>query len=112
VTDFKTCRENLLVVGATVPEWSTLQDGGRPDVVVEEIREPGVFKHGWQHKVAKDVDLDFKRQCGSVFSCTEKAHILSQGGLGVSATFTAMPTSRLTKLDSDQFRVLLLRCFR
>ena len=62
VVESKTCRDNLLAVGAPVPDWPTLQDGGRPDIESEGIREPGVFQHGWQQKVVKDVELDFKRQ--------------------------------------------------
>ena len=64
---------------------------GRPDFEPEDVPEPGMCKHGWQHKMNVDVKLDFKRLLMPSFSRTVTVHIKSQSGLGVSGFLLRCP---------------------
>ena len=76
----------------------------------QEISRP---KHGWQ-KFASVTIQNVHRETvvWPTLSPAEQAMVRSQSGPVASVPFTAMPTSRVTRIASDLFRVLLLRRLR
>ena len=91
-------------VGLDTPNWEALADGLRPGPEEQE-REPCQVGHGWQ-KFASEAVHEHHR-VNVVWSM-----VRSQSGPLSSVSFTAMPIHRVSKLDSEPFRVLLLRRLR
>ena len=104
--------DRLRDIGVEVPSGENLAEGLRPEDVDMEP-EPSQPNHGWQ-KFASVTIQTFHR--GSVvwptISLAEHAMVRSQSGPFASVPFTAMPTSRVTRIASEPFRVLLLRRLR
>ena len=75
VTELRKCSVDLTVLGAEIPTWSDLRTGVQPEHDFEVDQEPGVFKYGWQQKIAKCVESNFKNHIWVDFSNTERAHI-------------------------------------
>ena len=95
-----------------VPSWEALAAGLRPkDVDMES--EPTQTKHGWQ-KIASVTIQNAHRETvvWPTHSPAEQAMARSQSGPLASVPFAAMPTSHVTRIASDLFRVLLLRRLR
>ena len=104
--------DRLRGVGVQVPSWEALAAGLRPEDVDMEP-EPSQPKHGWQ-KFASVTIQNVHRETvvWPTLSPAEQAMVRSQSGPLASVPFTAMPTSRVTRITSDLFRVLLLRRLR
>ena len=77
------------------------------------VWEPCQVSHGWQ-KFASEAVHEHHRVnvVWSQLSPNERALVRSQSGPFSSVPFTAMPIHRVSKLDSEPFRVLLLRRLR
>ena len=92
--------------GVQVPSWEALAAGLRPEDVDMEP-EPSQPKHGWQ-KFASVTIQNVHRETvvWPTLSPAEQAMVRSQSGPLASVPFTAMPTSRVTRISSDLFRVL------
>ena len=99
-------------VGLDTPNWEALADGLRPGPHEQEW-EPCQVSHGWQ-KFASEAVHEHHRVnvVWPQLSPNERALVRSQSGPLSSVPFTAMPIHRLSKLDSEPFRVLLLRRLR
>ena len=87
-------------------------EGKRPPKIESSDDDLGSFKHGWQHHVVSFMDSKRRSNIWDSFSTPEQTHIRSQSGRGAQPTFTALPTSILTRIDSSGMRVLLLRRLR
>ena len=102
--------EHLAAVGFHAPSWQELAAGARPEQLRDVDMEPGIPRHGWQRTATEPVHgvlID-----GTVrprLSATEQALFRSQGGPLAGVPCMCFPTSRLSRLDSSLFRVLLLR---
>ena len=96
----------LASVGFHAPSWEELAAGVRPDLVHDVDMEPGIPRHGWQRTATEPVHGGTVRPR---LSETEQALFRSQGGPLAGVPFLCFPTSRLSRLDSSLFRVLLLR---
>ena len=90
--------------------WTALANGERPEPRPPEEFEPGARRGGWQHEAAsrteqrfRDEDL-FPRLDG-----TGQALLRSQGGPGAVLALTTCPLCRVTSMEPQLFRVLLLR---
>ena len=88
--------EALEKVGMEIPFWSELSEGARPDHTWPRERDPTEPQHGWQ-KVA---------------STSVHEHYRSQSGPLASVPLTALPVHRVSRMDSEPFRVVLLRRLR
>ena len=88
------------------PSWEALADGQRPP-----LREPGDFRHGWQHEASSRV-----RQHREILlpqlTDSERAMLRSQSGPLAGVPFSTTPSNFLSRIDSHFFRVLLLRRLR
>ena len=102
--------EHLASTGFHAPSWKELAAGVRPEQLQDVDMEPGIPRHGWQR--AATVPVHGFLIEGTVrprLSATEKALFRSQGGPLAGIPFLCFPTSRLSRMDSSVFRVLLLR---
>ena len=103
----------LQEVGVEVPSWEALAAGERPEDTSGEEREPSEPKHGWQ-KFASTTVQEHHREVvvWPGLARSEQALLRSQSGPLVSVPFTSMPVNRVSRVDSQPFRVLLLRRLR
>ena len=102
----------LREVGLDTPNWEALADGLRPGPQEQE-REPCQVSHGWQKFASEAVQEHHRLNVvWPQLSPNERALVRSQSGPLSSVPFTAMPIHRVSKLDSEPFRVLLLRRLR
>ena len=94
------------------PPWDALAEGLRPQTGVAE-REPSQVSHGWQKYAAEAVHEHFgDHVVWPRLSPDQRALVRSQSGPLPSVSLTALPVHRVSKMDSEPFRVLLLRCLR
>ena len=102
----------LQEVGVEIPTWQVLALGLTPPPTNDE-REPSQPRHGWQ-KYASTVVQKFHREQVVLpsLSPAEQAMVRSQSGPLASVPFTAMPIQRVSRIDSEEFRVLVLRRLR
>ena len=107
----RTCVDHLIEAGFGVPSWSALRDN--TTVIRADSPEPSEPKFGWQHKATRCVHQTFH---DSVYwpelSDPELALMRFQHGPLASAVLTAVPTSRMTRIEAQPFRLLLLRRLR
>ena len=92
------------------PTWHALAQGVRPASRKPEDFEPGCCRDGWQHEAASRVESHFRDS--DVFTRVDAARmamVRSQGGPGAGLALSTCPTSRLTKIPPQLFRVVLLR---
>ena len=102
----------LREMGLNTPDWEVLADGLRPGIEECE-REPCQFRRGWQKFASEAVHEHHRTNVvWPQLSPDERALVRSQSGPLSSVPFTAMPVHRVSKLDSEPFRVLLLRRIR
>ena len=102
----------LREMGLNTSDWEALADGLRPGIEDCE-REPSQVNHGWQKFASEAVHEHHRTNVvWPQLSPDERALVRSQSGPLSSVPFTAMPVHRVSKLDSEPFRVLLLRRLR
>ena len=65
VTEVSKCSADLTALGAEIPTWNDLRTGVQPEHDFEVKQEPGVFKYGWQQKIAKCVESNFEHISGN-----------------------------------------------
>ena len=95
------CTQVLERTGFDCPPWAHLAEGRTPGVAEEE-EDPCQPHTGWQQQAASSI---------AVLRDNERAMMRSQCGPLASSAFS-FPTSRLSRIDSALFRVLLLRRLR
>ena len=98
--------------GFELPSWFALVHGTRPLLREPEDHEPGASRSGWQHEASIHTDLAFRGGMLEVLADHEKAFLRSQSGPGAGVALSATPSSYHTRIDSQLFRVLLLRRLR
>ena len=106
------CRSTLINEGfSLMPSWEEVLIGTRPPAVVSS--EPGEWMHGWQYHAAAARE-GFHRINVTMPGATnaQQALLRSQSGPASGAHLTAIPTSSLTALSPQVFKVLLLRRLR
>ena len=92
------------------PSWHALAQGARPASREPEELEPGCTRDGWQHEAASRVELHFRdSDLFARIGTARTALFRSQGGPRAGLALSACPTSRLTKITPQLFRVVLLR---
>ena len=102
----------LQEVGVEIPTWQVLALGLRPPHSNDE-REPSQPRHGWQKYASTVVQKSHREQVVlPSLSPAEQAMVRSQSGPLASVPFTAMPIQRVSRIDSEEFRVLVLRRLR
>ena len=103
-------RDRLTEMGFVSLGWEALADGERPDGNSLDDANPGIPKHGRQHKAAQKADDFFMST--SVWPRpleSSRALLRSQGGPMSGLPFTCCPTSFHNRFEAQLFRVLLLR---
>ncbi len=106
------CAEAVAAAGVVVPTWPALAAGARPEFQEHSEQEPGEAQHGWQFFAARALDARFRRRVWRQLSRPERAVLRSQSGPCAGAALSAIPTSSLTRIGPDSFRVLLRRRLR
>ena len=102
----------LLEVGVHVPEWKEIADGLRPEDLGVAEWEPCEGR-GWQRHASATVHDQYREQVvWPHLSLAERALVRSQSGPLASVPFTALPIHRISRMDPEPFRVLLLRRLR
>ena len=87
--------------------------GGAPSSAIRLDTNPGCLqKKGWQRWAAYLTDVAYRTSIWDQFNATEQAHIRSQSGKGSGIAFTIVPTSNELTINSQSFRILLLRRLR
>ena len=101
-------RELTGVAGFEPPTWREMAAGTRAPEREPEDFEPG-WVRGWQHEAASRVHRDFREM--DLFprmNESSRALVRSQAGPEGGVALSTCPTCRLTKLELQVFRVLLL----
>ena len=107
----RTCVAHLTEAGFEVPPWTVLSDS--TTVARADSPEPSEPKFGWQHKATRCVHQQFHDTIyWPELSDPERALMRSQHGPLASAALTAVPTNRMTRIEAQPFRLLLLRRLR
>ena len=90
-----------------MPSWTELSL--TPPEGLEDP-EPNQPRHGWQQKATRQLEEGFcTRVVWPRLNDSRRALLRSQHGPLASAAFTALPTSRATRIDPQPFRLLLCR---
>ena len=101
------CQRSLVAVGFEMPSWVELSDS---PPTREEDPEPNQPKFGWQQKATRMLEKNFIDEVvWPGLDNASRALFRSQHGPLASAVFTALPTSRVTRVDAQPFRLLLCR---
>ena len=98
--------------GFEVPTWDELVAGRRPPLRNIEEVEPGTHGAGWQHEAAARLDWNFRERLMVTLTESEQALFRSQSGTAAGSAFTVAPSHFLVRIESQLFRVLLLRRLR
>ena len=96
------------VMGWSPPSWFAIWNGARPDTHQPEEFEPG-GKRGWRHEAASRVDQRFRDDLFVRMSNSSHALVRSQGGPGAGLALATCPTCRITRIEPQLFRIVLLR---
>ena len=97
------------ILGWSPPSWTAVRDGTRPETRQHEEYEPGSTR-GWQHEAASRVDQRFRNEdLFARLTDSGQALVRSQGGPGAGLKLSTCPTCRITRIDPQLFRVILLR---
>ena len=87
--------------------------GMRPNLRNAEDVEPASFRTGWQHEAAARMEWQHReRVLKPVLSDSARALLRAQSGPAAGMSLSAVPSSPQTRVESQLFRVLLLRRFR
>ena len=106
------CTQVLERTGFDCPPWAHLAEE-RTAGVAEEKEDPCQPHTGWQQQAASSIERHhLKNAVWPVLREHERAMMRSQCGPLASSPFVSFPTSRLSRIDSAPFRVLLLRRLR
>ena len=98
------------VLGWSPPSWTALANGERPESHPPEEFEPGARRGGWQHEAASRTEQRFRDvELFARLDDTGQALLRSQGGPGAGLALTACPLCRVTSIEPQLFRVLVLR---
>ena len=100
------------VRGFTPPSWQALAASARPELREPDDYEPGSVRTGWQLEVASRVEKFSREDLFTRVGEDVQALIRSQGGPGADLVLSTCPTCRVTKLEAQLFRVVLLRRVR
>ena len=101
------CQRSLAAVGFEMPSWVELSDS---PPTREEDPEPNQPKFGWQQKATRMLEKNFTDEVEwPGLDNASRALLRSQHGPLAFALFTALPTSRVTRMDAQPFRLLLCR---
>ena len=100
------------VRGFEPPTWHALAAGARPEPREPDDYEPGSVRKGWQHEVASRVEEFGREDLFTRVGEDVQALVRSQGGPGAGLVLSTCPTCRVTKLETQLFRVVLLRRLR
>ena len=96
--------------GWVPPSWNEFAAGARPEVLDPDQFELWDPQRGWQHEAASRIESwwldEFVLPRMEEFA---RAVVRSQGGSGAGLALRACPTCRVTQLEPQQLRVLLLR---
>ena len=92
----RTCQQLLVEAGFVVPPWSELVNTP-PQAELEP--EPNQPKFEWQQRAARQFHEQSREQVRRSLTNAERAMLRSQHGPLASAVFTALPTSRVTKIE-------------
>ena len=102
----------LREMGVRIPPWEALAEGLRPQTSDAE-HEPCQVSHGWQKYAAQAVHEHHRDHVlWPRLSPDQCALVRSQSGPLASVPLTALPVHRVSKMDSEPYRVLLLRRLR
>ena len=106
-TAVRECRGALVEAGLDVPSWVDLSET-LPEPV--EDPEPDAPKFGWQQRATRPLEAQFfQDSVWPYMEDPERALMRSQHGPLAPAPLTALPTSRVMRLDAQPFRFLLCR---
>ena len=98
--------------GFDVPSWADLAAGVRPNLRNAEDVEPASFRTGWQHEAAARMEWQHReRVVKPVLSESAWALLRAQSGPAAGMSLSAVLSSPQTRIESQLFRVLLLRRF-
>ena len=101
------CQQTLDDAGLEMPPWQELSES---PPARDEDPEPNQPKFGWQQRATKKLEEQFKDEVvWPTLNDSSRALLRSQHGPLASAPFTALPTSKATKVDAQPFRLLLCR---
>ena len=98
--------------GFTPPSWDDLATGTVEEEAQHGEVEPNQPRHGWQSRAAREVESRSLHAITEVLQIPQQALLRSQGRPLASAPFVCMPVDRVFRIDSQPFRILLLRCLR
>ena len=98
--------------GFEVPSWADSAAGVRPNLRNAEAVEPASFRTGWQHEAAARMEWQHRERVVPVLSDSARALLRAQSGPAVGMSLSAVLSSPQTKIESQLFRVLLLRRLR
>ena len=105
------CADALETAGFDVPSWEDLAEGRRPEGTSED-GDPCQPRIGWQKQAATCLEKQFlSRDVWPGLLDHERAMLLSQQGPMASVPFS-FPTDRVSRFDSQPFRILLSRRLR
>ena len=96
----------------TPPSWDDLATGTAEEEAQHGEVEPNQPRHGWQSRAGPEVESRSLHAIREVLPIPQQALLRSQGGPLASAPFVCMPVDRVFKIDSQPFRILLLRRLR
>ena len=100
------CRQVLQDAGLEMPPWQ-LAESLPPR---QEEPEPTQPHFGWQQRASRKLEEKFLREeVWPGLSDSSRALLRSQHGPLASASLTALPTSKATRVDAQPFRVFLCR---
>ena len=103
------CADALETAGFDVPLWEDLAEGRRPEGTSED-GDPCQPRIGWQKQAATCLENQFlSRDVWPGLLEHERAMFLSQQGPMASVPLISFPTDRVSRFDSQPFRILLLR---
>ena len=95
--------------GFTPPSWDDLATGTAEEEAQHGEVEPNQPRHGWHSRAVREVESRSLHAIREVLPIPQQALLRSQGGPLASAPFVCMPVDRVFRIDSQPFRILLLR---
>ena len=94
--------------GFEMPTWDELVASRRPPPRNTED-EPGTHGSGWPHEAAALLEWNFRERMMVTPTESELALLRSENGTAAVTAFTVAPSHSLVRIESQLFRVLLLR---